>query len=1113
MRASLRRRSFPRLLAGAGLFVALAGRAAEVRIAEAAYSPGPPSVTAQIIENPFYRITLAPALGGRLVEYLDKASGLNLVHDAGYGGLLDDHGARIEMPYRLEWVKRDKQEAVARLTLEDEVVYQKTIHFYADRPSLQIEYHVENHTQSPNRMLFRNVVRPGGGPFTGDEVYAFARVTGLQRLDGMNRVDDLSDPWCALTLPPRKRVIATAFEGDILRRVYTWKGGRAAPTYEFMFAQLEPGQQVDLRYWWLFARGLTAVDYAHRNFLAQIEGTWAGGKLDARLDLLATWTPLKELAVSAELLDGQRRVVGRMDAIKVSLKDLETVVATPIRVAGAAGNLAILLVKVESPDLPQPVVMEKAFGLKPGDELPAEARRPVRWLGPKVEARPIAGWKADAKVEARSEEADRARGWLVFEETGERAGRHARELAFDLVQREPEGFALRFHPLAATGEVTMSATVPAGMTLETFVPEMVPQTLWGRTHYGWKLQPGATFTPRPGEGRALFFRLSVGDAPPGRHVVKLGFRPAEGNAEEVTIGVNVRPIRFPRHPFMVFDVNNAVNYLCAKEVSKGKYEWNAERAANYLGDMARHGVDGQTMNGINSPAAHYQYDRVKVRATGLPLTEAIRKDPSAFIGRAELPPLDFSEWDWFVDRLLEHGMTHVRWPLGNCGDGFLLQHGPLIKQVYGRDLPSGDVRRQALREWYEGSVVRYLKDRGIPRVFGTIDDEIPSEELAWWVQHAWRAIQMGFEPGVTQSAKTLADTQLVNMVAPFMKHWIVGTLNKAMLEQRRAEGVIRPEHWVSTYESSACHWKTYDQLRASCGLSPAFFDLDACWIQVYWRWNQAEAAIYPTETGPISSAAWEGARDGLDDGNSLLLARAMIAGLPLAERAAWSARLEKIVGMREDSFLRFMDRPVGVGAPVTRMGEKKGHVFQAYDAARLRAAKTQLLDLVEELIGKAPIQRAAADFGLHPIVRDGTACFRVPEGMAWAERAARFLAKAGGDLKMDPVRPEKVDAKAPWPIFFFGTFAELQRMFPELARHPDLRDLGEAWPKPGSYALRFLRKPVTPRKGERAVEAPESMVLICGDEAGAAKAEANLLQVITPAKGLYSHWLLKHREN
>ena len=113
-----------------------------------------------------------------------------------------------------------------------------------------------------------------------------------------------------------------------------------------------------------------------------------------------------------------------------------------------------------------------------------------------------------------------------------------------------------------------------------------------------------------------------------------------------------------------------------------------------------------------------------------------------------------------------------------------------------------------------------------------------------------------------------------------MRHWIVGTLHKSTLDKRRAEGIILPEHWLTTYHSSANHWQPYAQMRGHCGLNPAFFDLDACWIQTYYRWNQGEAVIYPGETGPTGSAAWEGARDGLDDGNLLLLARALVRALP-----------------------------------------------------------------------------------------------------------------------------------------------------------------------------------------------------------------------------------------
>jgi hypothetical protein len=36
------------------------------------------------------------------------------------------------------------------------------------------------------------------------------------------------------------------------------------------------------------------------------------------------------------------------------------------------------------------------------------------------------------------------------------------------------------------------------------------------------------------------------------------------------------------------------------------------------------------------------------------------------------------------------------------------------------------------------------------------------------------------------------------------------------------------------------------------------------------------------------------------------------------------------------------------------------------------------------------------------------------------------------------------------------------------------------------------------------------MLIVCGDEAGGTVAEANLINVVTPAKGTYSHWLTRH---
>ncbi len=337
---------------------------------------------ATVIENGFFAATLVPGLGGRILGWVDKQTGTELVYAAGYGGLLDDHDARFRLPYAAEWLKRDATEAVVRLTLDEEVRYVKTLSFHAGRPTIAVEYRIENRGQVPQRLLFRNVVRPGGGEFTGEESYCYSRVAGLQRTRGMPRTDDQADPWCALVHGPRRLAVANAFEGDVLARLYTWQGSKVAPTYEFMFPLLEAGRSLTARYTWSFVHGLSAVDYAHRAFVAQVEGEWADGRLNARLDLAGTWAPMPDLTVEAEVLDSkrERHAVAAAQALPVAtvggLNGIDIALDAP-----ASGDYAVLLLKLASSVLgPDPLVIEKPFPAGGDVARLAEYRRPVRWL-------------------------------------------------------------------------------------------------------------------------------------------------------------------------------------------------------------------------------------------------------------------------------------------------------------------------------------------------------------------------------------------------------------------------------------------------------------------------------------------------------------------------------------------------------------------------------------------------------------------------------------------------------------------------------------------------------------------------------------------------------------
>ena len=648
----------------------------------------------------------------------------------------------------------------------------------------------------------------------------------------------------------------------------------------------------------------------------------------------------------------------------------------------------------------------------------------------------------------------------------------------------------------------MDVEAPDGLSLQAFVPERVPEKIWGEVRYGLKLLPGETFVTKPGEDRTLFFRLKAGDVAPGEHEATIRFRPQKAKETALTLKVLVHPIRFPDHPYMIFGVNNVVNYLCAKQEGN-VWTWSETKARNYLADMQQHGVRTQTMIGTNAPSSHYYYKQVRDRETGLSLPEAIKANPERF-RVAHPPPLDFAYWDWLVDRMVQHGTTGVRWPMGGCGSRFLTGHAALTKLVYGQTFSPGDIRHQNVQEWYFRELARYLRDRGISRVRCTIDDEIPSEKLSWWAQHAFRCIQMGLLPGVTQSAKTLHDDKLINMVAPFMRYWIIGTLHKATLDKRRKQNIIKPGHWVITYHSSACHWQTYDQMRGHCGLNPAYFDLDGCWIQVYYRWRQSEAVIYPGPDGPTSSAAWEGARDGLDDGNYLLLARTMVRAVEdAAAKQQYEQRLEHIVGEQVFSLVRFCEQPSRLGT-LTVMQNRKG-------TALFRKAKRALLDLILELKDQVPVQKANVLFGEHCLIRDGVPVLRVPEGMTFAPKAKEFLKAAAGSLEYRPRAASGAGPGVASPVFYCGTLPELKSKLPDLAKREELADLTDSYPPAGSFVIRFIEsKPSGRKKGAQTEAKPASLVIVCGDEAGADKALAQILNVLTTPKTQYSHWLIDH---
>ena len=1061
---------------------------ASLTITEGTYSnerfPSEPSF---IVENDYYRAVVVPGKGGRIFTLDDRRTGNTIIQENGYGGLFDDHGNQPYKPYTGIWLEKSSSRAMIEMANEDgPVSYKKQVTFFSDKPVIQVDYFISNTSQSLQRLLFRNVVRPAGTDFTGDELYCYSRVIGLQRAKGMPRTSDQADPWCALVDPNSKTVVSNSFEGDALSLLYTWRGSQVAPTYEFMFQNLEAGKSIEVRYYWQFLHGLTAVDYSHRTFTAQIEGSWNGTTLDTTCSLVGSWALMPDLKVSGEVLDTERKIIAKIAPSALPVTAIDKVFSIPINARVSGEKHVILLLTLTSKEFPEGIVIEKPFPKNDDPKLLAGYSRPVRWIGESVVQKPIPGWVKEEKYVITPSAVDRTRGWMVFEESGPGRGKSVSRIPFDMVQNEPEGFPIHFHSLSFDGEVEIRCESPKGITLESFVPEVVEVSRWLQKLYGLKLNPGTTFSVKPGDDKTLFFRLSVDTPAPGTYSCKILFTPKGKRPFSVEVPVIVHPVKFPQCPYMVFDVNNTVGYLCATKDSKNVYQWDPEKAHNYLTDMERHGVVTQTFAGLNSPTHRYMYKYIKDRETGLSLPEAIKKDPSRY--KSSMPPaLDFSYFDWFFERLLSHGMSQIRMPL-RVGDRFMQNQSQLTQLIYGTTFPSGDIRQVVVQEWFYRELIRYLKDKGFLRVLATIGDEIPSEKMAWWVQHAFRAIQMGMDPGVTTSTKTLESDTIINIVSPFMKYWIVGTFKKDVLDLRKEQGLIRPDDWLITYHSSACHYRPYDSMRGHCGIRNGWLGLDGCWIQCYDRFYSSEHVVYPGERGPISSAAWEGARDGFDDANLFLLAKNLAANLSDSkERAAFEGRIAKFVGTDEDAWIRF---------PTEGISE----ISNNPDTFAFRQMKSGLLSLIREMIPKVPVQKASVLFRNIPLIQDGVPCFKIAGDIA---RGTDFFKSCAGPLVSSP--PESASAKEERGIFFCGTLAQLFSTLPLLAKHPDLSDLSEEYPSSGNYVVRVITYPEDVKKN---LPKSVTILLIGKDTVGVDKGLATLLRVRTYPKTLYSHWLV-----
>jgi len=305
-------------------FLSLAALAAEPQVIVTQVPGG-----AAVLESPFLRVRIEPALGGAVTELLDKRSGKNLAGSfegerppAGFG-LLNDRfwpksGGQVRnletSPYEMTLTHPTAEKPVAVVVLRKKVeaanakdmLVEKTLTLHPALARLQADYAVSNTGATPqiNRLWVANVLRPDGVRcekltyFSPAPEGVVATPFDPENEEGANIWIEPQRDWRTVIGASGAGAAATAYSSH-LETFYSCfpgrKSGSAYPTFEWLFQSfqynpLNPpegavslGQPFKARFVFIPFSGLSAVHGASEFVVGEIVPDPATGRVGVRL--------------------------------------------------------------------------------------------------------------------------------------------------------------------------------------------------------------------------------------------------------------------------------------------------------------------------------------------------------------------------------------------------------------------------------------------------------------------------------------------------------------------------------------------------------------------------------------------------------------------------------------------------------------------------------------------------------------------------------------------------------------------------------------------------------------------------------------------------------------
>jgi hypothetical protein len=919
------------------------------------------------LSNGILSATFVPEWGGRMKHLVDISSQTDLIFwdyppdhpkwGYGWGGALDDRNG-WDVGYSLDIIEKGANKTTIKLSspqFESGLRIEKYITLRKGSHKLDIEYRYQNHSQKEMTgyaLAIRNFFRPSGkAPDWKIERAFIPTVKAIREIGNLPTYPELQSKFFTEVIPTWNGFIDTnkglglafSFEDDFYRWLYRWIKDESA-TWEWTFGSLAPGKEATTHFSIALTKGLKGYTDIGNSYASQMVLS-EKGPFKATFRIFPTEQSFSHLTVKSLLLSLERKIITPLPDISIT--------------NAMVGTVSEATASWEIP-LSEGIIMQQIYegkNLLGEYELPYPLHAPAPSYHRPQTARSnaiittLTQWKKeDSTISLTITDKDRERGYMVYTDyffkNQDELGKDISSFTMELGCGERESFALKIKSLGETGPFSFSSPDSRILIRYENQDPLPEQKKVGKEGLiGKRLDPFSPFTLQKEEEATIWITWDGSSTKPGTINIPLLISAGKEKKKELTLTINTHNITLPERNIFQFEVEGDLFQVFAN-----KYGWELTTIMPYIKDLGAHRVNiAHIFSGMEH---NLPLDKVKLRNTGETLKEAVAKNPKIF---SEKPALDFSWFDPWFDVMINAGLV----------------------RAYTRQ--SGLQERTPEDKWRMNELARYLSERGYPyrdRYVKFVDEQ-PPETFPAMARTGEMYHSLGWR--VLHTSSPMQSAAQMKILNPSTDLWHGTIPKKHFLQARLSEGNLDTDDEIWTYDGWGAVWESYQSRRGLTWFCAAN-DLDGLHLHVYYRSSLLDALIFPTPEGPVASAAWEGANDGIEDVQYFILAKTILKNLKSS--GVWNSSLAK------------METTLNQRAETMATHNKSNNEYK-----NLLDAKLESISILTELKSYKKRIKPSILYGFENIVKNGKILYTLAGDSKAAEIVRRKLSSSSG-IKM-----------------------------------------------------------------------------------------------------------------